>query len=207
MAKRVHANDIITTSLDKAESRGSYLDLDSVKTREFVWSHVRLPLLSVLQVRNLMLSTTEETLRQEFSRFKPGSVERVKKLTDYAFIHYRCREDAITALGLMNGAQIDGASMEVMLAKPAGIKDGSVAARRYSSRGYLGNGNAAAGGGGETFVLHSSNGGMMGGAVDRGPPLRTVSLPTRLGNPVYTGAAGEEELHSVCVCDQLKILT
>ncbi|KAI3376593.1 hypothetical protein L3Q82_016475, partial [Scortum barcoo] len=58
----------------------------------------------VLYVRNLMLSTTEETLRQEFSRFKPGSVERVKKLTDYAFVHYRCRDDAITALSLMNGA-------------------------------------------------------------------------------------------------------
>uniref|UniRef100_A0A3Q3WQH4 Probable RNA-binding protein 46 n=1 Tax=Mola mola TaxID=94237 RepID=A0A3Q3WQH4_MOLML len=79
----------------------------------------------VLYVRNLMLGTTNETLRQEFSRFKPGSVERVKKLTDYAFIHYRYRDDAITALSLMNGAIIDGATVEVMLAKPAVIKDGS----------------------------------------------------------------------------------
>uniref|UniRef100_A0A8D0CUX8 RNA binding motif protein 46 n=1 Tax=Sander lucioperca TaxID=283035 RepID=A0A8D0CUX8_SANLU len=92
----------------------------------------------VLYVRNLMLSTSEETLRQEFSRFKPGSVERVKKLTDYAFIHYRCRDDAVTALSLMNGAQIDGAALEVTLAKPAAVKEGSVAGRRYNSRGYLG---------------------------------------------------------------------
>uniref|UniRef100_A0A3B5ABM9 Probable RNA-binding protein 46 n=1 Tax=Stegastes partitus TaxID=144197 RepID=A0A3B5ABM9_9TELE len=74
----------------------------------------------VLYVRNLMLDTTEETLRQEFSFFKPGAVERVKKLTDYAFVHYRCRSDALTALSLMNGAQIDGAIVEVMLAKPVG---------------------------------------------------------------------------------------
>uniref|UniRef100_A0A6Q2YG12 Probable RNA-binding protein 46 n=1 Tax=Esox lucius TaxID=8010 RepID=A0A6Q2YG12_ESOLU len=70
----------------------------------------------VLYVRNLMITTTEDTLRQEFSRFKPGAVERVKKLTDYAFVHYHCRDDAVTALRLMNGALIDGAIIEVTLA-------------------------------------------------------------------------------------------
>ncbi|KAK1890415.1 putative RNA-binding protein 46, partial [Dissostichus eleginoides] len=100
------------------------------------------------RVRNLMLSTCEETIRQEFSRFRPGSVERVKKLTDYAFVHYRCRDDAITALSLMNGAQIDGATVEVTLAKPAGLKEGRSQTappgpgRSYSSsRGYLGSQN------------------------------------------------------------------
>lgn len=147
--------------------------------------------LSVLQVRNLMLSTTEETLHQEFSRFKPGSVERVKKLTDYAFVHYRSREDAVTALGLMNGSQIDGASVEVMLAKPASFKEGSVVPRRYNGRGYLGNATGAGpAGGGGTFVLPGSDGGMMGEPVGRRPSLRSASTPTRLGNPVYT-AAGE----------------
>ncbi|XP_044039923.1 probable RNA-binding protein 46 isoform X2 [Siniperca chuatsi] len=143
----------------------------------------------VLYVRNLMLSTTEETLRQEFSRFKPGSVERVKKLTDYAFIHYRCRDDAVTALSLMNGALIDGASVEVTLAKPAGVRDGSIVGRRCNSRGYLG--NSAAGGGNGTFVLHRGDGAMMGGAMDGCSPLRTLSLPPHLGSPFYTGA-GEE---------------
>ncbi|XP_071315990.1 probable RNA-binding protein 46 isoform X2 [Trachinotus anak] len=146
----------------------------------------------VLYVRNLMLSTSEETLRQEFSRFKPGSVERVKKLTDYAFIHYRCRDDAVTALSLMNGAQIDGATVEVTLAKPAGIKDGCVVGRRYNSKAYLGNSAAAGGGGGNgTYVLHSNDGGMLGGAADGCSPLRPVSLPPRLGSPFYPGAAGD----------------
>lgn len=150
-----------------------------------------------------MLSTTEETLRQEFSRFKPGSVERVKKLTDYAFVHYRCRDDAITALSLMNGALIDGATVEVTLAKPATIKDGSIAGRRYNSRGYLGNNaGGAAGGGNGTFVLHRSDGGMMGGAVDAYSPLRTMSLPPRLGSPFYAGAGGEERVSCLAVnCD------
>ncbi|MEQ2283701.1 hypothetical protein AMECASPLE_014300, partial [Ameca splendens] len=117
-------------------------------------------------VRNLMMDTTEETLHREFSRFKPGSVERVKKLTDYAFIHYRSRHDAIAAMSLMNGAQIDGAIVEVTLAKPAGIKDGNAAGRRYNPRGYLGN----------TAT---------GGASDGRSLLRATPLQTRLGNPHY----------------------
>uniref|UniRef100_A0A3Q2QNJ6 Probable RNA-binding protein 46 n=1 Tax=Fundulus heteroclitus TaxID=8078 RepID=A0A3Q2QNJ6_FUNHE len=91
----------------------------------------------VLYVRNLMLETTEETLHREFSSFKPGAVERVKKLTDYAFVHYRSRADAIAALGLMNGAQIDGATVEVTLAKPAGIKDAGGAGKRCNARGPM----------------------------------------------------------------------
>lgn len=134
-----------------------------------------------------MLSTSEETLRQEFARFKPGSVERVKKLTDYAFVHYRCREDALMALDLMNGAQIDGATIEVMLARPATFKDGS--SRRHGSRGYLGSRTSAEGG--EKFVMHRGNGGVTGGATDDGVPLRTVSLPTHVGSPIYATAAGE----------------
>lgn len=154
-----------------------------------------------------MLSTSEETLRQEFSRFKPGSVERVKKLTDYAFIHYRCRDDAVTALSLMNGAQIDGAALEVTLAKPAAVKEGSVAGRRYNSRGYLGNNNnnqAAAGGNGGaaagngTFLLHRNDGGMVGGIGDTYSPMRTLSLPPpRLGSPFY-GGAGRTTRHGRC---------
>ncbi|XP_070711259.1 probable RNA-binding protein 46 [Pempheris klunzingeri] len=151
----------------------------------------------VLYVRNLMLSTTEETLRLEFSCFKPGSVERVKKLTDYAFIHYRSREDAVTALSLMNGAHIDGACLEVTLAKPAGIKEGSVAGRRYNSRGYLGNnigGGGGGGGGGDgTFLLHRGEGRMVGGAVDGCSPLRTLPLSTRLGSPFYSGAGDDPD--------------
>ena len=62
----------------------------------------------ILYVRNLMLSTTEETLEQTFSQAagKEGCIERVKKLKDYAFVHFRERADAIRALNAINGQSV-----------------------------------------------------------------------------------------------------
>ncbi|XP_078792784.1 putative RNA-binding protein 46 isoform X4 [Oryzias latipes] len=131
----------------------------------------------VLYVRNLMLDTTEETLRREFSRFKPGSVERVKKLTDYAFVHFRSRSEALATLAVMNGVQIDGTTVEVSLAKPTGNKE-PVGGRRNSSRGGGG------GGGDETFPLWR-NGEMMNGRSS----LRNLPLHNRMGNP-FCGPGG-----------------
>lgn len=95
-------------------------------------------------MRNLPLSATDETLLCEFSRFKPGCVQRVKKLTDYAFIHYFRREDAMEALSLMHGAVIDGATVEVMLAKPASVKDRN--SKRNFGRACQGSGSPEGGG-------------------------------------------------------------
>ena len=52
-----------------------------------------------------MLHTTEQTLEQAFNQAvgKDDAVERVKKLRDYAFIHYRDRMDALEAMHVMNG--------------------------------------------------------------------------------------------------------
>lgn len=72
----------------------------------------------VLYVRNLMLTTSEELIKAEFEKFKPGSVERVKKLKDFAFVHFKERDDAISSMKIMNGAIIDGSSIEVSLSKP-----------------------------------------------------------------------------------------
>ncbi|XP_043919434.1 probable RNA-binding protein 46 [Protopterus annectens] len=87
----------------------------------------------VLYVRNLMISTTEETIKTEFNKFKPGAVERVKKLRDYAFVHFINREDAIAAMSFMNGKCIDGANIEVTLAKPVN-KD---SAGKYHQNGQM----------------------------------------------------------------------
>ncbi|CAF5228805.1 unnamed protein product, partial [Rotaria magnacalcarata] len=57
----------------------------------------------VLYVRNLMMGTTEEQIKEVFERFKPNSIERVKKLKDYAFVHFKQRDDALHAMNLMNG--------------------------------------------------------------------------------------------------------
>ncbi|XP_053731916.1 APOBEC1 complementation factor isoform X4 [Synchiropus splendidus] len=90
----------------------------------------------ILYVRNLMLQTTEETIEKEFS-IRPGSVERVKKIRDYAFVHFSQREDALNAMKALNGKIIDGSPIEVTLAKPVD-KDSYV---RYT-RGTGGRGSS-----------------------------------------------------------------
>jgi len=70
----------------------------------------------VLYVRNLQLNTTEETIESIFKKY--AEVERVKKIKDYCFIHYATREGARIALEDMQGKTIDGAEVEVTLAKP-----------------------------------------------------------------------------------------
>ncbi|KAM6964453.1 APOBEC1 complementation factor isoform 2-T2 [Tautogolabrus adspersus] len=72
----------------------------------------------ILYVRNLMLQTTEETIEKEFNSIRPGAVERVKKIRDYAFVHFTQREDAINAMNALNGKLVDGSPIEVTLAKP-----------------------------------------------------------------------------------------
>ena len=55
----------------------------------------------VLYVRNLMLSTSEATIEEVFSLQAP--VERVKKIRDYAFVHFHSKEDAHKAMNALNG--------------------------------------------------------------------------------------------------------
>ncbi|CAL1578448.1 unnamed protein product [Knipowitschia caucasica] len=91
----------------------------------------------ILYVRNLMLQTTEETVEREFNSVRPGAVERVKKIRDYAFVHFSQREDALNAMNQLHGKVIDGSAVEVTLAKPVD-KDSYV---RYT-RGTGGRGAA-----------------------------------------------------------------
>lgn len=49
--------------------------------------------MKVLFVRNLANGVTEELLENSFSQF--GKLERVKKLKDYAFIHFEERDGAV----------------------------------------------------------------------------------------------------------------
>ncbi|XP_033638980.1 APOBEC1 complementation factor-like isoform X2 [Asterias rubens] len=88
----------------------------------------------ILYVRNLMLHTTEETIQAAFNKLKEGSVERVKKLRDFAFVHLMSREDAYVALKEMDGATIDGSVIEVVFAKPV---DKNNMMRFPRGRGYI----------------------------------------------------------------------
>ena len=47
-----------------------------------------------------------------------GVVQRVKKMKDYAFVHFEEREDAVRAMDELQGRTIHGATLEISLAKP-----------------------------------------------------------------------------------------
>lgn len=49
--------------------------------------------MKVLYVRNLTQDITEEALKEEFEHY--GNVERVKKIKDYAFVHFDDRDCAV----------------------------------------------------------------------------------------------------------------
>lgn len=112
----------------------------------------------ILYVRNLMMETSEETIRkvreggyfrdslilhlsdhnvstffnQVFSQWNPGCVERVKKIRDYAFVHFNSRDDAVLAMNHLNGTEVEGSCIEVTLAKPV---DKEQYSRQKASKG------------------------------------------------------------------------
>ncbi|KAL4624025.1 heterogeneous nuclear ribonucleoprotein Q isoform X2 [Arapaima gigas] len=59
----------------------------------------------VLFVRNLASSVTEEILEKTFSQF--GKVDRVKKLKDYAFVHFDDRDGAVKVPAAFSKPQYD----------------------------------------------------------------------------------------------------
>lgn len=70
----------------------------------------------ILFVRNLVQSVTEEILFENFSRF--GELERIKKIKDFAFIHFQKRKNAELAMKSLNGRQLCGVPIEITFAKP-----------------------------------------------------------------------------------------
>ncbi|XP_034243862.1 heterogeneous nuclear ribonucleoprotein R isoform X3 [Thrips palmi] len=76
----------------------------------------------VLYVRNLTQDCSEEKMKESFEQF--GKVERVKKIKDYAFVHFEERDSAVKAMEELNGKDIvgGGSAIEVSLAKPPSDK-------------------------------------------------------------------------------------
>lgn len=67
-----------------------------------------------------------------FSQWNPGCVERVKKIRDYAFVHFNSRDDAVMAMDNLNGTEVEGSCIEVTLAKPV---DKEQYSRQKASKG------------------------------------------------------------------------
>ncbi|NWR53953.1 HNRPQ protein, partial [Bucorvus abyssinicus] len=89
----------------------------------------------VLFVRNLANSVTEEILEKAFSQF--GKLERVKKLKDYAFIHFDERDGAVKAMEEMNGKDLEGENIEIVFAKPPDQKRKERKAQRQAAKNQM----------------------------------------------------------------------
>lgn len=75
----------------------------------------------VLYVRNLSQEITEEKIREQFEPF--GKIERVKKMKNYAFVHFEDRSSAIEAMNELNGKELDdGRLLDISLSKPPSDK-------------------------------------------------------------------------------------
>ena len=71
----------------------------------------------ILYVRNLAPKIDEDVLRLEFGKY--GKLERVKKIRDYAFIHFSDREDAINAMNGLNDKILDEEDSENQPVNPS----------------------------------------------------------------------------------------
>lgn len=65
----------------------------------------------VLYVRNLTQDISEEKLKESFEQY--GKVERVKKIKDYAFVHFEDRDHAVLAMRGLDGKELGCANIEV----------------------------------------------------------------------------------------------
>ncbi|XP_063078840.1 heterogeneous nuclear ribonucleoprotein Q-like isoform X1 [Engraulis encrasicolus] len=86
----------------------------------------------VLFARNLANGVTEESLEKAFGEF--GKLERVKKLKDYAFIHFEERDAAVKALAELNGKEMEGEPIEIVFAKPPDQKRKERKAQRQAAK-------------------------------------------------------------------------
>jgi cold-inducible RNA-binding protein len=101
-------------------------------------------------VGNLSFSTTNEDLMAAFSQY--GNVERVNIVTDretgqsrgFAFVEMTERRDAETAISQLNGADLNGRTINVNEARPKPQGGGPSGFNRGGGRG----GSRGGGGGG-----------------------------------------------------------
>ncbi|CAF3510569.1 unnamed protein product [Rotaria socialis] len=74
----------------------------------------------VLYVRNLTSDVSENDVKDVFLPY--GNIERVRKVRDYAFVHFDKREDALNAMRALDGKLLGRNTVEISLAKPLSDK-------------------------------------------------------------------------------------
>lgn len=87
-----------------------WADLMETPTEEIMQS------VRVLYVRNIHESVTEIQLRQIFGAF--GSIEHLKRIKNFAFIHFVYRADALSAMKSLQNLRLCGESLSISLSYP-----------------------------------------------------------------------------------------
>lgn len=72
----------------------------------------------VLYVRNFLIGTTTDAIKDLFENAINNKIERVKKIYDYAFVHFYERDHAELAMKKLQSTEIDGSRIEIRWAKP-----------------------------------------------------------------------------------------
>jgi len=117
-----------------------------------------------LYVKNLTEAVTEDLLKESFEQF--GALEKVKKVRDFAFVCFEERAHCLAAMETMNGEYMEGAELQITLAKPADRNERNRLQQRKEERKMMFRGR-----GGRAFPYAGMNmrGGFGGG---RGGSLR-----------------------------------
>jgi heterogeneous nuclear ribonucleoprotein R len=93
----------------------------------------------VLYVKNLSADVTEEEVQKVFEAY--GKLERVRKMKDYAFVHFDQRDDAVKAMEEQNTKVIGKLPMEISLARPLTDKKKQAQQKRLEGNNHRGNHN------------------------------------------------------------------
>merc|ERR1712071_219879 len=78
---------------------------------------------TVLYVRNLSLTSTEQGLFNIFNAVSDGHVTKVKMMRDFAFVHFTRRSQAEKAMAALDRTTLNGTVIEISWAKPVKEKE------------------------------------------------------------------------------------
>ncbi|KHJ74750.1 hnRNP-R, Q splicing factor family [Oesophagostomum dentatum] len=107
----------IPDATERHKNRGfCFVDFADHKTASDAKRKIQQHKVKVLYVRNLKECVTEDKLKEIFGTF--GEIERIKKIKDYAFVHFKEREPCLKALEEWNGKDLEGVNIDCSLAKP-----------------------------------------------------------------------------------------
>jgi RNA recognition motif-containing protein len=138
----------------------------------------------VLYVKNISAEVTEEEVQKLFETY--GKLERVRKMKDYAFIHFEQRDECMKAMEEQQGKVLGKNALEISLARPLTDKKKQAQQKRNDNDHQFNrnrnnnfsnnnnnnnwNNNQMSGQNGRGFHNNNNNnrGGMNGGGGNRG---------------------------------------